>query len=54
MSAEDRGTEEVSGESFFEDYVPVGVMRSLNYKTVGQIRTCVNCSDQRRDFRRIS
>lgn len=54
MSAEDRGTKGVSRESFFEVSVPVGVTRSLKYKTVGQIRTCVNCSDQSRDFREIS
>jgi len=53
VSAEDRGTEEVSKESFFEVSVPVGVTRPLINKTVGQIRTCVSCSDQRRDYREI-
>lgn len=53
MSADDRSAEEVSRESFFEVSVPAGVTRSLKYKTVGQIRTCVTRTDQRRDFREI-
>lgn len=53
MSADDKNAEGVSKEPLFEVSVLAGVTTSPRYKTVGQIITCVNRSDQRRDFREI-